>query len=96
MRLSQVKEEFALKKNRLRCHEVIRLLASLGFEVRSGSSGGHKIFTHSGIRDFHSASFNCGHGKNPEIKPAYITNILKVITRYEDALRTYLEENSYE
>ncbi len=28
MRLRQVKEELALKKNRLRCHEVIRLLKS--------------------------------------------------------------------
>lgn len=96
MRLSQVKEDLTNKKNKLRCHEVINLLKNLGFEVCDGSRGGHKIFTHRGIQDFYSASFNCGHGKNPEINPAYVTNMLKIITQHEEALKEFLGENNHE
>jgi hypothetical protein len=58
-------------KANLCCEDVKKLLLNLGFEVRDGKQGGHKIFVHSGLAAFQSASFNCGHGKNPEIKPAY-------------------------
>ena len=51
-------------------------LERLGFEVRDGSKGGHKVYTHDGLPSFFSASFNCGHGKNPEIKPILTKSLM--------------------
>ena len=68
------------------------MLESLGFEVRDGKRGGHKLFFHDGLPDFRSGSFNCGHGKNPEVKPAYITKIINVLETYDESLRAYLGE----
>ena len=77
-------------KGNLRCKDVKRLLEDLGFEVRDGKRGGHKIVVHDGLDEFTSASFNCGHGKNPEIKPAYITNLIRMISDHEAELTRYL------
>ena len=60
------------RKASLCCDDVKSLLVSMGFEVRDAKQGGHKVFVHQGLPSFLSGSFNCGHGKNPEIKPAYI------------------------
>lgn len=92
MRLQAVKQALRDGKGNLRCKEVADLLAQLGFSVRDGKRGGHKVYTHDGLPDFLSSSFNCGHGRNPEIKPAYIQNIIRVIERHEVALRDYLGE----
>lgn len=73
-------------KASLCCDDIKRLLASLGFEVRDGKQGGHKVFVHYGLPSFHSGSFNCGHGKNPEIKPAYISKIIQILKLYQDDL----------
>lgn len=77
-------------KASLCCAEVKDLLESLGFEVRDGKQGGHKIFVHQGLPSFQSGSFNCGHGKNPEIKPAYIGKIIQILKQYHDELEQYL------
>jgi predicted RNA binding protein YcfA (HicA-like mRNA interferase family) len=79
----------------MRCQELCRHLESLGFAVRSGKRGGHKVFTHTGIAGFQSASFNCDHGKNPEIKRPYIIQVIKVLRKYEQELRAFLEEQSH-
>ncbi len=79
----------------MRCQELCRHLESLGFEVRSGKRGGHKVITHSGIPGFLSASFNCDHGKNPEIKRPYIIQVVKVLRKYEQELRALLEEQPH-
>lgn len=81
-------------KTNLCCEEVKRLLQGLDFEVRDGKQGGHKIFVHPGLPSFMSGSFNCGHGKNPEIKPAYIGKIIQVLKQYREELERYLEESS--
>lgn len=94
MRLLSVKQALWDGKGALRCREVVGLLSQLGFVVRDGKRGSHKIYTHDGLPGFHSSSFNCGHGKNPEIKPAYIQNILRVIETYEVALREHLGEEA--
>lgn len=75
----------------LRCDELRRILESLGFEVRDGKKAGHKVVTHAGLPDFFSTSYTCGHGKNPEIKPAYIQKIRKIIKEREDELRAWLK-----
>ena len=81
-------------KKSLCCEEVKSLLVGLGFEVRDGKQGGHKIFFHQGLPSFQSGSFNCGHGKNPEIKPAYIGKIIQILKQYREELEQYLEETS--
>jgi hypothetical protein len=68
------------------------LLEQLGFSVRDGKRGGHKIFTHIGLPLFTSGGFNCGHGKNPEIKPAYIVKVICVLEQYEADLLVFLED----
>jgi predicted RNA binding protein YcfA (HicA-like mRNA interferase family) len=74
------------RKTNLCCEEVKNLLQSLGFIVRDGKNGGHKIFVHPKITGFFSGSFNCGHGKNPEIKPSYISGIIKILKQYKGEL----------
>jgi|SRR5680860_1004075 hypothetical protein len=86
-----VKQALLSGKGNLRCTEIIALLQQLGFEVRAGKSRGHKLYFHDGLPEFHSGSFNCGHGKNPEIKPAYITKIVRTIDNHEAALKKYFE-----
>lgn len=85
-----VLQQLQQRKSNLCCDEVQSLLESLGFEVRAGRAG-HKIVVHQGITSFHSASFNCGHGKNPQIKPAYISNLKRVIETHRQPLELYLE-----
>ena len=87
MRLYDIKQRLKKSKRTLRCNEVGVLLESLGFVVRDGSRGGHKIYTHPRLKDFYSGSYNCGHGRNPEIKPAYINQILKNLDTYDAELR---------
>ena len=81
-------------KRNLRCGELTTLLVALGFEVKDGKRGGHQVFTHDGLADFYSGSFNCGHGRDPEIKPAYIGKIISTLKLHEQALITYLEAQS--
>lgn len=88
---TEVVEVLHAAKKSMRCAELARQLVRLGFEVRDGKRGGHKLYFHDGIQGFHSASFNCGHGKNPEIKPAYIRKVLKVLEQYKQELIEFLE-----
>ena len=76
----------------VKCSELRLHLEELGYRIRDGKRAGHKIVTHSGLKDFYSTSYNCGHGKNPQIKPGYIKNILKTIKFHEQALNDYLNE----
>jgi hypothetical protein len=86
-------EQLQQRKSSLCCDDVKQLLTRLGFDVRDGKLGGHKIYVHQGLPLFYSGSFNCGHGKNPEIKPAYISKIVQVLNQYKNELDAYLEKN---
>lgn len=68
------------------------MLERLGFEVKDGKRGGHKLFFHDHLPSFTSSSFNCGHGKNPEIKPAYIKKLIRTLREHESDLKKYLEK----
>jgi hypothetical protein len=59
---------------------------SLGFVVRDGSRGGHKLFTHPKLSDFLGAAFNCGHSTGDVVKPAYVRDIQKIVEKYRDEL----------
>lgn len=78
--------ELAVSKRSIRCSRVTELLCGLGFEIREGRRGGHRIVTHNGLEGFYSTSFDYRHGRNPEIKPAYIGKIVKLLEQYEEDL----------
>jgi hypothetical protein len=88
----EIIEQLQQRKSNLCCEDVKQLLTRLGFDVRDGKLGGHKIYVHQGLPLFYSSSFNCGHGKNPEIKPAYISKIVHVLKQYKNELDDYLEK----
>lgn len=94
LRIANTIENLQQRKANLCCEDVKSLLVNLGFEVRDGKQGGHKVFVHQGLPSFLSGSFNCGHGKNPEIKPAYIGKIIQVLKQHHDELVRYLEKTS--
>lgn len=77
----------------LRCSEVRDILHALGFTVRDGKKGGHKTFSHSSIHSFTGGNYNCGHGKNPQVGKAYIANIIDILERYSDEIKTYLSKH---
>ena len=77
----------------VRCEELAKLLESLGFDVRDGKKQGHKVFVHHGIASFTSGAYTCGHGRNPEIKPVYIKNVITLLRQYELELNHYIGEN---
>ena len=90
MLLDNVKQRLLESKHAIRCNELGLLLESLGFIVRDGKKGGHKLYIHPELDGFHSGSYNCGHGKNLEIKPAYIGQILRVLNTYDAELTEFL------
>lgn len=71
----------------LRCGEIEKILRSLGFDVREGRRGGHRIVTHDGLPSFTSASFDCGHGRNGDVKKAYARHLARIIEDYRDELK---------
>ncbi len=73
----------------LRCDEVCTGLVQLGFTVRDGRRGGHKIVSHSGLPDFLGTNFDCGHGRNGTVKPAYIRKLLRILDEFRDILEQY-------
>lgn len=75
---------------RFRCNDLGKMLEGLGFEIRDAKKIGHKVVTHPGLTNFHSASYTCGHGKDDEIKPQYIKKIRTVIDDYRDDLIDFL------
>lgn len=96
MLLDDVRQRLLEGKRSIRCSELGASLESLGFTVRDGNKGGHKVYTHPELNGFYSGAYNCGHGKNPEIKPAYISKILKILDAYDADLRKCLGETDYD
>lgn len=82
-------------KSNLRCQEVCNILTDLGFTVKSGKSFNHKGFSHRAIKHFYGGTFNCGHGKNPQINQRYIENILNILKKYKQEIKNYLEDSDH-
>lgn len=74
------------RKNNIRCSELQNFLDQLGFIVRHGKKGGHKVFIHPQLSNFESGSFNCDHGKNPQIKSIYVRKIIDILEQHKDEL----------
>lgn len=93
--VSQAIARLNASKNSFRCADLVALLESLHFEVRAGSNGQHKIYVHSGLApDFKSSSFDCGHGKDPQIRSCYIRNVIRVLEQNKQKLQACLAKQS--
>lgn len=82
------------KKKSTRCKELIQILEELGFVVRDGRRGGHKVYMHPDLLDFPGDAFNCDHGKNPQIKPVYVQRVIKILEDFESELSSLGESKN--
>ncbi len=96
IKYSEVINRLKSCKAGIRCNELVSLLEELSFSVRSPKSPGHKIITHDGLAQLTSASFDCGHGKNPMVKQAYIVKILRILRAHEEDLISYLRRKAHD
>lgn len=78
------------RKANIRCSELTATLTGLGFTITTGR-GNHKVVTHSDLEGFVSTSYDCGHGRDAQIKPPYITKVARVLSDYANELQRYLE-----
>ena len=90
----QAIEALEASKASMRCAELTDWLSRLGFDVRDGRRGGHKVFFHDGLSSFHSGSYNCEHGRNPQIKRPYFVKVLRVLREHEADIKKFLGVNS--
>lgn len=81
------------RKRSMRCRELVSMLEELGFDVRDGARGGHKVYTHPHLKEFLSDSINCDHGKNPQVKPAYVAKVIRNLEQHQAELEEFLETN---
>lgn len=81
------------RKANVRCSELGGILTELGFTITPGR-GNHKVVTHDGLEGFLSTSYDCGHGRDSQIKPQYIIKVAKVLSDYATELQGYLERNN--
>jgi hypothetical protein len=87
MGYDEVKRDLQNAGASMRCSDVIRILESLGFVVRECGKGKHRVFKHPSIPSFLGGSFDCGHGRNPEVKKVYVKKILRVLDEFEAEIR---------
>lgn len=85
-RYDAVKADLSSRIKGLRCTELVGHLESLGFKVKKGSKGNHHTYSHPDLKSFHGSNFDCGHGKNPILKPAYVRRAIAVLEEYESEL----------
>lgn len=79
------------KAKSTRCSELTGILRSLGFNVRDGKKGGHKVISHPGLLNFLGSGFDAGHGSDREVKPPYIRNMIRMLKTHKQELGEWLE-----
>jgi hypothetical protein len=77
--------------NRILCSELQELLEQLGFYFKSKSTDNHKVYFHDGLPNFHSASFNCEHRKDPPVKSSYVQRAKKELKTHREDLIQFLD-----
>jgi hypothetical protein len=87
--IDEVLDALQQKKRSMSCSELEGLLRALGFVIRDGSRGGHKIVTHPGLADFHGGSFD---GRANPIKVPYIVTVIRIIRLHREELEKLLEK----
>ncbi len=69
------------------CRKMVRLLRSLGFEIRDGKrTPNHKIVKHPDLLDFPGSDFNCPHRSGVGILKPYVRKILSMLEAWKDEL----------
>ena len=68
------------------CKDLLRFLEALGFIPRAGTRGKHYTYRHPKIDGFRG-NFDCGHGRNPDVLPVYIRNIIVVLEENESVFK---------
>ena len=62
------------------------MLDDLGFRIRN-AGGAHKVVSHPDLKGFRGTDFDCGHGRNPTVKPVYIKkNVIRVLENWKAEL----------
>lgn len=84
--VQEVIDEFRARAGSLRCAEVCKALRDLGFDVRGGDGPGHKVVGNSKLAGFHGTNFDCGHGKNAEIKLPYVKHLARVLDQWKSEI----------
>jgi hypothetical protein len=79
-------------KRSLRCSEACAALQALGYSVRPGRAG-HKVFDHPQL-EWMGSNFDCGHGRDPELRLPYVQNLIRVIESHAATLRELRGENN--
>lgn len=85
-KVETIVDDWRGRKANLRCKEICAGLIHLGFTIRDGRRGGHKIVSHSGLKEFMGTDFDGGHGANELVKPRYVDKLLRVIKDWADDL----------
>lgn len=68
-----------------KCDRLVKLLESLEYKVRKGTSGNHHVYSHPKMKHFYGGDFDCGHGRNPVIeKKVYIRNVIRILESHSD------------
>ena len=94
MSYDQVYAELVAGKagNGLPCERVRALLGQLGFSVKDGGRGGHKVVTHDYLPEFFSAGYNCK-GGNGIVDRNYVGALLRVLRTHRDGIRRHMGED---
>ena len=95
MTLKAALERLRAGKGSIRCEEVIAILQSLGFAVERRGSAKHYVYNHPALpTEFHGSNFGCPHRSGEPVKKEYISNVMRVLRRYENELLVYLGESN--
>lgn len=94
--VEQAVETLQRAGRRIRCSELQILLESLGFYFKDKKTTNHKVYFHDHLPNFSSSSFNCDHGRDPEVKNAYLQKAKRSITQNRDDLLKYLTKREQE
>lgn len=92
MKYDDVLSELKTRKNSIKRSTLIKLLKSIGFTVRPGTSGAHFTYTHKAFVVHPGGTFNGEHKKDAIIKLPYILDAIKILTKHETELREFLGE----
>lgn len=87
MGYDEIIAELRSRTGALRCADLARLLGGLGFVVRDCGKGNHKAYSHPRLPDFRGGNYDCGHGRNPVVKPVYVRKVIRTLEEWEDHLR---------
>ena len=74
------------KRRSTRCKEMKNALENLGFILTKGKKGNHWTYMHPYIPEFFGSHYDCGHGRDPELLEAYVSNVVGILSVYRDTL----------